>query len=359
MNSEPDDPKRRTPRRRPRSLWRYRRRLFIRGFKRRPATSIALSLLLAYLAYELVTRVFIYSRDAYVTTDIILVAPEVAGPIVKLPIVDNQAVPADAPLFFIDPTPFGLALDKQRAALAVANASLKKSQDQIALAANEITSAQAVLTDAQKTKDRVALLSRSGTTTPEALDDAEKTYRVALALLDRSQNMKAVATQDEVVQRALIGQAQAAVALAEFELKKTKVLAPAAGRVAPLRIRAGQYVTVGKPALAIVVDNRWRLVVNLPEKHLPGLAVGQRVWYSVSSDSWLTFHGGTVRSIAPGIARTASALDVLPYVEPTTDWVRLPRRFPVEIDLDPVADRDRLFQGADATIWMIKLPWRK
>lgn len=181
---------------------------------------------------------------------------------------------------------------------------------------------------------------------------------MAVALLSRAQNAKIVATQDEVVQRALIGQAQAASAQSEYDLKKTIVFAPTSGRVATLRIRVGQYATVGKPAVAIVADNRWRVIVNLPERHLSGLSVGQSVWFSLSSDHWLNFHRATVRSIAPGVARSATALEVLPYVEPTTDWVRLPRRFPVEIDMGSLPNEKTLFQGSDATVWMIKLPWR-
>jgi membrane fusion protein, multidrug efflux system len=47
-------------------------------------------------------------------------------------------------------------------------------------------------------------------------------------------------------------------------------------------------------------------------------------------------------------------VNVVPYVSPTTDWIRLPRRFPVEIDLGDLPKRERLYLGADARvlIWL-------
>jgi len=46
-------------------------------FKRHPVLGLCSTLLAAYLAYELVTRTFVYSRDGYVTSDIIYIAPQV------------------------------------------------------------------------------------------------------------------------------------------------------------------------------------------------------------------------------------------------------------------------------------------
>jgi multidrug resistance efflux pump len=64
-------------------------------------------------------------------------------------------------------------------------------------------------------------------------------------------------------------------------------------------------------------------------------------------------HAGRVMNIAPGIARSTAAISVLPYFEPNTDWIRLPRRFPVEIDVGDHPKTRNLFMGADATVWWI------
>jgi len=79
-----------------------RRKSVFSWFKRHVVVSICGVLILLYILFELVTQVFVYCRDAYVTTDIFFVAPEVSGPIAKLPIRDNQKIDAGSVLFVID-----------------------------------------------------------------------------------------------------------------------------------------------------------------------------------------------------------------------------------------------------------------
>src|ERR1700732_163908 len=140
-------------------LWKGRIRSCL---TKHPVESVWGALILLYILFELVTQVFVYCRDAYVTTDIVFVAPEVSGPIAKLPISDNQKIDAGSVLFAIDPEPFELAVQTQQAALDLANADLKKIQDQVGLATSEIEAKQAILDDAQRTRDRVVELSKGG-----------------------------------------------------------------------------------------------------------------------------------------------------------------------------------------------------
>ena len=315
--------------------------------------SICGVLILLYILFELVTQVFVYCRDAYVTTDIVFVAPEVSGPIAKLPISDNQRIDAGSVLFAIDPEPFELAVQTQQAALDLANANLKKVQDQVGLATSEIEAKQAILEDALRTRDRIVELSKGGEVSRLTLDNAQKTYEVALAGLNQAKSAKLVAVQEVAVQTAVIYQAETRVAEAAYDLRRTIIYAPVSGWIAPLKVRRGQFVKTGVLALAIVSTQNWRVVANLQERHLAGLSVGQKVWFMIGSDPW-RFHVGKVKSIAPGVARSPQALEALPYVAPTTDWIRLARRFPVEIDIGELPEHEQLFQGADATVWMIK-----
>jgi membrane fusion protein, multidrug efflux system len=331
-------------------LWRSR---IFSWLAKHPVASVCGALIFLFVVFELVTQVFIFCRDAYVTTDIVFVAPEVAGPIATLPVTDNQPVEMGAILFTIDPEPFEIALRQVETALELSKASLGKAKDQLGMAISEIQLAQASLDDAQKTRDRIQELSNKGAVSQQALNDAEKDYQVALAKLHEADNTRLVSLQEIVVQTAAVRQAEAAVAKADYELRKTIVYAPVTGRVAPLRIRPGQYIQTGVPAVAVVSSKDWRVVANLPQRHLAGLLVGQKVWFTIGSDPW-HFHVGKIKSIAPGVARSQQFTEVLPYVAPTTDWIRLPRRFPVEIDVGKLPQQQQLYQGADATVWMIR-----
>ena len=307
------------------------------------------TLLAAYILFWIFTQFFVFCRDAYVKTDVVQVAPEVSGPILKLEVGDNDRVAANAVLFQIDPEPFQIALHTQQAALALAKADLEKAQRQVGLAESQLAAREATLSDAQKTMERIAELFRGGEDSALTMDNARKAYQVASADVQEAQSGRAVALQEIVVRGAQVAQAQAGVAKAGFELRKTTVRAPVSGQVAPLKVRLGAYVSSGVVAIAIISSEYWRVVANLPERNLLGLKVGRKVWFSVSSDPW-HFRKGTIRSISTGISRSSESIQALPYVEPTVDWIRVPRRFPVEIDLGKLQEVQQLYQGADASV---------
>jgi len=52
-----------------------------------------------YILFWVFTQFFVFCRDAYVKTDVVQVAPEVSGPILKLKVGDNDRVAINAVLF--------------------------------------------------------------------------------------------------------------------------------------------------------------------------------------------------------------------------------------------------------------------
>jgi membrane fusion protein, multidrug efflux system len=327
----------------------------VNRFKHHVVIGTLLGLLMLYTVYELVSGVFVYSRDAYITTDVIGVAPQVSGPLSILAIRDSQVVQQGDLLIKIDPEPFQLDLDRLQANLELARATEERAKEEVSMAADRIASQQAQLDDAKVAFERAADLRKLGNIAQQAFDDARRTFDVATALLRAAQASRVTAEREVFVQAASVTGARAAVARAKYNLECTVLVAPVTGRVAPLIVRVGDYLTAGRPVVAIVSDENWRLVVNLPERHLKGLKVGQRVYCYIHSDPW-RIHAGKVRSVAPGVARSLDPSQILPYVNLTTDWIRLPRRFPVEIDLGELPKKQRLFVGGDADVFYVLPP---
>jgi multidrug efflux system membrane fusion protein len=328
---------------------------FVNWFKNHLVIGTLFTLLILYIGYELLSGVLVYSRDAYITTDVISIAPEVSGPLATLAVKDNQVIHQGDVLLRIKPEPFQLDLDRLQAGLELARANAKKAQEEIAIASDRIASQQAQLDDAKISFERATELRKSGDIAEQALDDAQRAYDVATARLEAARNSRITAEQEILVQSASVTAARAAVAVAQYDLDRTVVVAAVSGRVAPLIVRPGDYLTAGQPVVAIVSNQNWRLVVNLPERHLQGLEVGQKVYCYIGSDPW-RIHPGKVRSIAPGVARSLDASRVLPFVDLKTDWIRLPRRFPVEIDLGDLPQKQRLFVGSDANVFYVRRP---
>ena len=324
-------------------------------FKNHIVIGTLLALLILYFGYEILSQVLVYSRDAYITTDVIAVAPQVSGPLAILAVRDNQVIHEGDLLLKIDPEPFQLDLDRLQASLELARANAKRAKEEVSVAVDQIASREAQLADAKLTFERTTELRKSGAVSQQALDDARRAYDVALAVLEGARASLVTSEQEVSVQSATVGGAKAAVARAQYDLDRTVIVAPVSGRVAPLIVRPGDYLSAGHPVVAIVSDQNWRLVVNLPERHLQGLKVGQKVYCYIGSDPW-RIHSGKVRSIAPGVARSLDPSRVLPFVELSTDWIRLPRRFPVEIDLGDLPQRQRLFVGSDANVFYVRQP---
>jgi multidrug efflux system membrane fusion protein len=330
-------------------------RRIVNWYKNHIVIGALLTLLILYIVYEFLSGIFVYSRDAYITTDVIAVAPEVSGPMAVLAVKDNQVVQQGDVLIKINPEPFQLDLDRLQASLELARATSEKAKEEVAIAADRIASQQAQLDDAKIAFERATELRKSGDIAQQALDDARRAYDVAIAVLQAARTSRVTAEQEITVQSAAVNGARAAVERAKYDLNRTVIVAPVSGRVAPLIVRVGDYLTAGRPVIAIVSDQNWRLVVNLPERHLKGLNIGQKVYCYIGSDPW-RIHAGTIRSIAPGVARSLDPSHVLPFVDLTTDWIRLPRRLPVEIDLGDLPKRQRLFVGSDASIFYARAP---
>ena len=74
---------------------------------------------------------YVYPRtdDAYVRANVVGIAPHVSGPIVELPIHDNQHVAKGALLFVVDPRPYQAATERAEANLALTNLQIDALQD--------------------------------------------------------------------------------------------------------------------------------------------------------------------------------------------------------------------------------------
>lgn len=316
---------------------------------RHPVTLIVGVVVTLFVIYEISVRFFAYTADAYVMSDIIVISSQIEGPVSKLAVQNNQAVAANQLLFEIERTPFALKVQEAQAALAQAQANLGLAQDEVNAAKANIASAQAIQANAQEQLNRIKTLSGEGYSPEAQLDVATRDVATAGANVASAQAQLAVASQRVTVANAAIGSAQAELARAEYDLSKTVVAAPEAGRITPFTTRLGDYLRPGTEVLAIITDRRRRVVANMNERHLERIRIGQRVLLTLGNDPW-QLHLGRVSGIAAGVARSPHNPEIVPYVEPTTDWVRLPRRFPIEVELDDWPSDVGLFNGADARV---------
>jgi multidrug resistance efflux pump len=255
-----------------------------------------------WIHYELAP----WSRDARVRADVVTVAPDVAGFVVGVAVVDNQVVRKGDPLFQLDRARYEITL---RQALAT------------------VARERAVLAEARREARR-----------NDTLSDV-----VALEQLEQSQ-----ARVEEAA--ANLQQGVADVAAARLNLQRTLVVAPVNGVVTNLELRPGDYLTVGREALALVDSDSLYVDGYFEETKLPRIHVGDLVSVRLMGESRILY--GRVQSIADAIAdreRTPSS-NLVANINPTFDWVRLAQRVPVRIVLDSKPGDVRLIAGRTATV---------
>jgi multidrug efflux system membrane fusion protein len=296
--------------------------------------------------------VFSYTDDAYVTSDLVAVAPQITGRIVAVPIVDNQTVKKGELLASIDPQPFELALAEEQAKEVQAEAQLKVDHDAVksAKAARDAAAAQEQM--AADNLRRAKPVAAAGFVSRQSLEDAATKAQAAQAALVDAGDQVQKARQTEVLHEATVKATAARIGYLQWQLDQTKVLAPTDGTITNLTLRIGDQAVANKPMIGLVDSHAWRIFANYKENVIRHLKIGSTAWVWLDTYPWHV-HRAVIQGIARGISRQPTPNTLLPYVEPTTDWIRLERRFPVTLVLQDLPSDVVLHMGSDARALVI------
>ena len=325
--------------------------------KRIAITAVAV-VLAAVLAALLLHRDQRYpaTDDAYVDANVVGIVAQVAGPIWKLAVVDNQPVRARDLLFEIDPRPFRIRVDEARAALDRTSQDVTALSDEVTSAEAQVRYAEASLQLAETQWKRVEPLSKIGAIPYQDRDKAQAALDGARAGLDSAHAKLAEARARLGAaggDNADIRAALAALEQAELALSYATVVAPVNGFVTDLDLSPGSYVSVGSPVLSLVNADSWRVVAYFKETQLLHIRPGQaaRVYLPAYPD--VRFEG-SVQGLGWGVEQQGDdgtrGPSGVPRVTPTVNWVRMAQRFPVRITLANDDPEHPLRKGMRATV---------
>ena len=326
--------------------------------------------------------------DATVLANYIGIAPQVEGPLVRLPIQDNQLVRKGELLFEIDDRTFQYAFEKAlseqaalegqivdetrriaalQSAVSVSEANIHSAEADVATAEQGVSRAQAEwayastnlhrLEPLQATRavsvDDVDKAKTSELTTQEALRQAQSQVMLAQARLKSSraqheQAVNAVTTLEPLINQR--GAKAAAVKKARYDLDNCKVYAPFEARVTNLTISEGAYAHIGQQMFILIDARRWWAVANFREGQLDHIKQGMRADIYVMSRPGQRF-SGIVDSISFGVTPNADVIGTfqsgLPDVQRTLNWVHLASRYPVRVRVqNPEPELFRISESA-------------
>jgi len=316
------------------------------------AAIIVATVLVTLWVLEL-NRRFPRTDDAYVRANLVGIAPHVSGPIVELPVVDNQTVKAGDLLFVVDPRPYQVTLDRARAELAVVESQISAQQSAIAAAEAEVKRREAESWYAADYLRRVEPLLQKQYVTKDKVEDARSKQRAAAAAHEQARHeltraKELLAQFGELNARRQA--AQAAVGDAELNVGYCWVRAPFDGYITNLNISVGQYARQGEQVLALVDGRSWYVLANFRETFLDAIRPGMEADVYLMSYPGHRFRGvvqGTGWAIHPPDGATVG---VLPEVQPTLNWVRLAQRFQVRIKLQDPDPEQPFRMGATAVV---------
>ncbi|MBW0001149.1 MAG: HlyD family secretion protein [Verrucomicrobia bacterium] len=251
----------------------------------------------AYAAWSLYQRYISnpWTRDCQIRANVVGIAPRISGPVIQVGVKDNQEVKLNDLLFEIDPADYKAQVQIAQGQVLNADANLKQREQEMARQTDLFQRHVSAVQDYQNAQD----------------------------------NLTAAQAQAET--------ARANLQLAQLNLSYTRITAPVNGYVTNMNISPGTYVSAGKQLTALVDTSSFWVAAYFKETQLPFIKVGEKAKVIIMGhrDHPIT---GEVRSIGWGIFVQDGSSDpsgLLPAVSQTVDWVRLPQRFPVRIQLAP------------------------
>jgi membrane fusion protein (multidrug efflux system) len=292
--------------------------------------------------------------DAYLRSDISIVAPKVAGYVKRIAVAENQHVSAGDVLVVIDDEDFAATVAQAAAQVTSETAAITSIDSQLALQETRIAEAKADISAAEADRNfatadlaRYRDLARAGAASQQHFDTARMAdskaaaaFEKASAALAQEERQTAVLKAGRTEAEAKLKEAQATEHMRQIDLANTVIRAPVDGIIGNKGVDVGQYVKAGTQLFALVPDHDLYIVANYKETQIGRMRPGQPVEISVDAFSSTTLTG-RVESFAPA---SGSEFSLLPPENATGNFTKVVQRIPVRIavPLDgPLGDRLR------------------
>lgn len=241
------------------------------------------------------------------------VGAQITGTVLHVPVAEGQAVQAGDLLVELDSNEARANRQQADAAVLQAQARLRQLQEvQAPVAAQVLRQAQSNLENVRAAAVRNQSLFERGFISQAGLDDTRK----ALALADAQEqaarkqlDTTSPSGSDRALAQANLGGAIASAQAADARLAYTLIRAPVAGTLIARNVEAGDVVQPGRLLMTLSPHGLTQVVVQIDEKNLSLLGLGQEA--QISADAYPAQRFGAVLAyINPGVNTTTGAVEV-------------------------------------------------
>jgi HlyD family secretion protein len=287
--------------------------------------------------------------------------------VARIPVDEGQRVKRGEVLIELDDSNERAALAQARAAVAQAEARIRQLRELSLPAAEQaLAQAQANALQARQSYDRTRALRAKGFVGDAQLDDAKRALDVAdsqvrAARLQVETNRSS--GSDYAMAQTALEQARASLAVAQAKLAQTVIYAPAAGVLITRNVEAGDIVQPGKELMALAPDGETQIEVQIDEKNLGLLALGQKAIASADAYPDRRFAAEVVY-INPGIDPLRGSVEVKLRVPEPPEFLRQDMTASVDIEVAHrggvvVAASDAVRDAYGEHPWVLRVEGRR
>ena len=198
-----------------------------------------------------------------------------------------------------------------------------------------LTQVQATLVDAQATYDRASKLAASGYGTKVTLDAARKALDISHAQVRAAQFQVFTDTpggSDYVMAETQLEQARGSLATAQSQLDYTVITAPRDGILISRNVERGNIVQPATVLMVLSPNGATQLVVQIDEKNLGLLAIGQKALASADAFPKKSMAAEVVY-VNPGVDLQRASVEVKLIVPEPPTYLRQDMTVSVDIEV--------------------------
>jgi len=264
------------------------------------------------------------------------IASEITGTVVSIPVIEGQSVRMGQTLVVLESNDERAAVEQARAVVDQAAARLRQIRE-LNQPVSEQTLAQAQTTFdlAQKQYARSKELAEKGFVSQSQLDDSLRNLDIAQNQLTAAKyqaNSLKEQGSDYALAISSLKQAQANEQVARAKLHNTVIKATSAGVLISRSVEQGNVVMAGKILMLLSPGGKTQLVVNIDEKNMRYLKLGQRAL--VAADAYPAQRFDAVLNyINPAVDATRGSVEVKLDVAAPPDFLRQDMTVSVDIEV--------------------------
>lgn len=278
----------------------------------------------------------IVASGRIMTPQRISIGSAITGRVANIPVAEGQKVARGGVLIELESRDERAALAQAHAAVAQAEAKLRQLHELgLPSAEQTLVQAQAQAVQARRQYERTLELKEKRFVSEAALDDARRNLDVAESQL-RSARLQvkssSPAGSDYALAQTALAQARASVGAALAHVDETVIRAPANGILIGRAVEPGNVVQPGKELMALAPEGETQVVVQIDEKHLAQLRIGQKALGSADAYPRERFEAGLVY-INPGVDPLRGSVEVKLRVPDPPAYLRQDMTASVDIEV--------------------------